>query len=177
MRVRHTAAYVLVWLVGAAALAGLAILLLDDGEPETVSLPPIQETELTKAVDEAGCALRRTKSPERTDPPVDGPAAPRPARAGFYEHPPEAAELVAALRHGVIVIHFRRDLDPDRVEELRSIQESAPNATIVTPNATMSFEVAATAFRRLLGCSRWSDASIDATRLFRGRFLGSGPDP
>jgi hypothetical protein len=40
----------------------------------------------------------------------------------------------------------------------------------------MSFEVAATAYRRLLGCPRATDAAMEAALLFRGRFLGSGPD-
>jgi hypothetical protein len=83
---------------------------------------------------------------------------------------------VAALRRGVIVIHFSGDLGGERVDDLRRIQEAAPNGTIVTPNSTMSFEVAATAYRRLLGCPRATDAAMEAALLFRGRFLGSGPD-
>lgn len=76
----------------------------------------------------------------------------------------------------MVVIHFRPELDGDRVDELKEVQQAAPNGTIVTPNATMAFEVAATAFRRLLGCPRASDASLEAALLFRGRFLGSGPE-
>jgi hypothetical protein len=33
-----------------------------------------------------------------------------------------------------------------------------------------------TAYRRLLGCRELSQPSIDAIQLFRGRFVGSGPD-
>ena len=33
-----------------------------------------------------------------------------------------------------------------------------------------------TAWRRLLGCSRFGGGTIDAIRLFRGRFIGTGPD-
>jgi hypothetical protein len=37
----------------------------------------------------------------------------------------------------VVVIHFRTELDGERVDELRRIQESAPTGTIVTANSTM----------------------------------------
>jgi hypothetical protein len=96
-------------------------------------------------------------------------------RLAGYDDAPDADSVVAALRQGVVVIHFRTALDGERVDELRRIQESAPTGTIVTANSTMPFEVAATAYRRLLGCPRVSDEAIDATLLFRGRFIGSGP--
>ena len=170
-----TAAYVAAWLVSAAVVAAAAVLVLDDGDQDEVSLPPIQETELADAARRAGCRLHHAEPGERLDPVVDGQAAPEPASAGFYEEALDVDSLVAALRQGVIVIHFRGELEGDRVDELRRIQESAPTGTIVTANSTMPFEVAATAHRRLLGCPRASDEAIEAALLFRGRFLGSGP--
>jgi hypothetical protein len=172
----RTAGYVVAWLTGAAVMAALVIVLLDDGEPDHVSLPPIRETQLVAAARRAGCELRRARPGERTDPVVDGPAATQAADAGFYDEAPDVPALVAALRRGVVVIHFRPELDGERVDELREVQEAAPNGTIVSPNSTMAFQVAATAYRRLLGCPRVTDGSIEAALLFRGRFLGSGPD-
>ena len=172
----RTAGYVVAWLAGAALVAAITIVLLDDGEGEDVSLPPIRETQLVVAARRAGCELRRARPRDQTDPVVDGPAASQAARAGFYDDAPDTSTLVAALRRGVVVIHFRPGLDGERVDELREVQEAAPNGTIVTPNSTMGFEVAATAYRRLLGCPRVTDGSIEAALLFRGRFLGSGPD-
>lgn len=171
-----TAVYVAVWLAAAAVVAGGVILVLDDGEPEEVSLPPIQETRLVEAAGRAGCELVRAGPGDELDPVVDGLAASQPARPGFYDEAPDSASLVAALRRGVVVIHFRAALDDERVDQLREIQEAAPNGTIVTPNSTMPFEIAATAYRRFLGCGRADDASFEAALLFRGRFLGSGPD-
>jgi hypothetical protein len=40
----------------------------------------------------------------------------------------------------------------------------------------MPFAVAVTAYRRLLGCRDLNQSSVDAIQLFRGRFVGSGPD-
>ena len=171
-----TAAYVATWLAAAAIVAGGAIFVLDEGDPEEVSLPPIKETELVEAAERAGCELRRAAPGEDLDPVVDGLAASEPARPGVYDEAPDSASLVAALRRGVVVIHFRADLDGDRLDQLREIQESAPNGTIATPNSTMPFEIAVTAYRRLLGCRRADDPSFEAALLFRGRFLGSGPD-
>jgi hypothetical protein len=172
----RTAGYVAAWLAGTAVVAVLAIVLLDDDAPDDVSLPPIRETQLVDAARQAGCELRRARPRERTDPAVDGPAAPRAADAGFYDEAPDVSTLIAALRRGVVVIHFQPELDGERVDELREVQEAAPNGTIVTPNSTMGFEVAATAYRRLLGCPHATNASMEAALLFRGRFLGSGPE-
>jgi Protein of unknown function (DUF3105) len=169
------AGYVAVWMAATAVLAAGLLLLLDDDGREQVSLPTIHEPGLVEAARRAGCRLRRTGRRERMDPPAAGPAASEPARAGFYDKGLDPDSVVAALREGVVVIHFRANLDGTRIEELRRIQESAPTGTIVAANATMPFEVAATAYRRVLGCPRASDEAIEAALLFRGRFLGSGP--
>jgi hypothetical protein len=174
MRAMRTAAYVAAWLAAAAVFAVLAIMVLDGDEPDEVSLPPIRETQLADAAEQAGCELRRVTG--ASDPTADGNRTAAAARPGFYDQAPERAALIAALRRGVVVIHFRSELDSEWVDQLRRVQEAAPNGTIVTPNATMTFEVAATAYRRILGCPRATEASIEATLLFRGRFLGSGPD-
>lgn len=174
---RAVAVYMAGWVAAAALVAVLAALILDDGEPDRVSLPPVEETELDVAARAAGCQLRRERRGDRLNPPVSGAAAATPAKAGVYEEAPDIRSLVAALRRGVIVIHVRGDLDEPWSDDLRSIQAAAPNGTIVTPNETgMRFEVGVTAYRRLLACQRLSDDSIEAMQLFRGRYLGSGPD-
>ena len=165
------------WLIGAALVATAAIALLDEGEDEPVALPPVRQTELDLAAKDAGCELRRTREPEGLNPPVTGPGGVTPARPGFYEEQPAVSSLIAAIRRGIVVIHFRGGLDGSRIDELRALQEAVPSGTIVTQNATgMPYVVAVTAYRRLLGCPRFTDATLDAIRLFRGRRLGSGPD-
>ena len=163
-------------MAAAAVVVGVALIALDGGGPDPVGLPPIEETKLARAARAAGCALRREQPGERLNPPVSG-AVGTPAKAGIYDDAPHVSSLVAALRRGVIVIHVRGDVDDGRFEELRSIQAAAPNGTIVTPNETgMPYEFGVTAYRRLLACGRLTDASVDALLLFRGRYLGSGPD-
>ena len=169
-------AYAAAWLVAAAVLVGVLLAVLDGGEPDEVSLPPVHETELTQAARDAGCQLRLARAGERLNPPVAGGIGVRPARPGFYDEPPATMSLTAALREGVIVIHFR-DLDPAAIELLENVQEAVPDGTIVAPNDTgMPFAVAVTSYRRLLGCPSLSKSSVEAIQLFRGRFVGSGPD-
>ena len=75
------------------------------------------------------------------------------------------------------MIQFRPGLDGDGVDALKTLQEAVPEGTIVAPNGTgMHFEIAVVAYRRLLGCPRFTTQALDAVQLFRGRFLGSGPE-
>jgi hypothetical protein len=171
-----TLAYVAAWLVAAAVIVGVLLAVLDSGEPEEVSLPPVHETELDTAAARAGCELQRAHAGELLNPPVLGGAAAAPAAPGFYEESLDGESLLAAMREGVIVIHFR-DLSSSEVDLLRDFQEAVPDGTIVVRNETgMPFAVAVTAYRRLLGCRTLNQSSVDAIQLFRGRFVGSGPD-
>jgi hypothetical protein len=169
-------AYIVSWLVAAAVSVGVALTVLGGDDPQQVSLPPVHETELVQAARSAGCELRRADAGEQLNPSVVGGAGASPAPAGFHEEPLDRASLLAAMREGVIVIQFR-DLPASDLELLRSLQEAVPDGTIVTPNDTgMPFVVAVTAYRRLLGCRTLNQSSVDAIQLFRGRFVGSGPD-
>jgi hypothetical protein len=168
--------YIGAWLAGAAAIAGLTLLILDSGDRDEVSLPPVRETKLVRAAREAGCELRRAAPGEALNPPVDGAAAATPAPADYYETAPDVPSLIAAMRRGVIVIHVLRPPDDAEGELLRDLQEAVPDGTIVTPNSTrMPFEIAVTAYRRLLGCRDFNSGAVDAVQLFRGRYVGSGP--
>ena len=171
-----TVAYAAAWLVAAAVVIGVLLAVIGDGKPHEVSLPPVRETELDQAARRAGCELHRARAGERLNPQVAGGVGAIPARPGIYETSPGTSALVAALRDGVIVIQYR-GLDGDDVDLLRSVQEAVPEGTIVAPNDTaMPFAVAVTSYRRLLGCPDLTDDAVDAIQLFRGRFVGSGPE-
>jgi hypothetical protein len=167
------ARYAAAWLVAGALAASLLVVLL--GREDTVELPPVRQIDLVEAARAARCQLASSGS-RPLNPPVDGPAG-EPAAPGVYDVAPDVRMLIGALRRGRVVIHYRPGLADRRVRELERLQEAVPEGTLVVPNATrMPYEVAITAWRRLLGCQRFTDEVTDALRLFRGRFLGSGPD-
>ena len=167
--------YATAWLVGGAVVAALLVAVLG-GDPE-VSLPPVRETQLEDAARAARCELRRARARETLNPPVSGPRRGAPLRPGVYEDAERPEALVGALREGAIVVHYRADLPEERVEQLSELQLAVPDGTIVVPNRTrMRYQIAVTAWRHLLGCGRFTDATVDALRLFRGRFIGRGPD-
>ncbi|MDP9385056.1 MAG: DUF3105 domain-containing protein [Actinomycetota bacterium] len=163
------------WLVAGLAAVGLAFALLRLGGDEEVSLPPVRQTDFTEAAVAAGCELRGDRPAQRLAPPVVGPRA-APARPGVYSRPLSSRALIGAMRMGTVVIHYRPPLSEDRVEQLQKLQQAVPVGTIVAPYDGMRYALAVTAWRRLLGCRRFAGATIDAVRLFRGRFIGSGPD-
>jgi hypothetical protein len=139
---------------------------LADGQPD---LPPVRQPELANAVRAGGCRI----SPAR-----DAAGSDVPARPGSYEDAPPTRTLSAALRRGTIVILYRAGLDDDLEHKLHAIQGGIPNGTIVTPSPTHTTDdVAIAAYGRRLVCPRLTADSMDALRLFRGRYLGSGPDP
>lgn len=167
--------YVVVWLATGVAAAGILLLVLSDGDDGKASLPPVQHTELRVAAQRAGCELRVGDEQRQGEPPVVGGRA-APAAPGFYESPLPRSALVGALRRGIVVISYRPDLPQEQRALLRALQDAVPRGTIVAPNETMPFAIAVTAWRRLLGCRRTGPEMIDAVRLFRGRFVGAGPD-
>ena len=171
-----TLAYAVAWVTAATLFVSVALAALDSGEPTEVSLPPVLETELGQAARDAGCELHRARPAEALNPPVTGGIGAMPARPGFYEESPGQPALLGALRDGVVVIQFR-NLDDAAVDLLRDVQEALPMGTIVAPNDTgMPFVLAVASYRRLLGCRALDERSIDAIQLFRGRYVGSGPD-
>lgn len=174
---RAIARYGLFCLAVGAAVTGLVLALVGGFDRDmTASLPPVRETQLVRAVQLGDCELRRARGPERLRPSVDGPRTAAAALPRVYDEAPPAERLTAALRAGMIVIHYRPGLPDERLAQLRTLQTLVPRGTILTPDAGMRFEVAVAAYRRLLGCTRFTDAAIDAIRLFRGRYIGIGPD-
>jgi hypothetical protein len=171
--------YTLGWLGVGAVVAVLVIAALGGNDAaDDVALPPIDDIELSDAAREGGCRLvRAARGTPPLNPPVDGRPAPSATTPGVYDRPPRRDALTAAIRRGVVVIDYRSGLGDAERDELRTLQEALPEATVVTPNDTaMPFEIAATAYRRLLGCRRFNAEALEAIRLFQGRYLGSGPD-
>jgi hypothetical protein len=168
--------YGTVWIaVGAAIVAFVLIASGDESRPE--ELPPVQQTRLDTAAARAGCELTRVTDRHPGNPPAGGTPGPRPATPGVYDESPPPGALVAALRHGTVVVHYHPRVEEEILDQLEALRAAVPKGTIVTPNATgMTYEVAMTAYHRVLACRELTTTALDALRLFRGRYLGSGPD-
>lgn len=173
-RAAAIARYALMWISLGSALAAVALLLVDE-PARHVTLPPVQQTQLVRAVRVAECRLRRAEPGRRLVPPADGRRG-MPARAAFYDRAQPVEKLTAAIRRGVIVIYHRPEATRERVAQLRALQAAVPGGTLVAPYTRMPYAVAAAAYRRVLACPRFTDATLDAIRLFRGRHIGTGPD-
>jgi len=159
----------------------------DEAEETEAMLPPRRTEDLDMAVEQAGCELR-SFAPEgnehvdgrvgyRSNPPHSGDHNPIPADDGAYGEAPTTEMLVHSLEHGRVIVQFDPDA-PDALEDtLEQLYEEDPYHLILTPNATdMPFEVAATAWTKVLGCPDAGEATYDAIRAFSQEFRDTAPE-
>ena len=173
---RSLAAYAAAWLAAGAIVAVLLVAVLRSSE-EAQELPPVESTELSAAVRAGRCEMLPANGRRPGNPPADGPFAVEPAEPDIYTEPQPDDRLVAAVRRGTVVVHYRRPVDEERLRQLELLHEALPLSTVVTPNGTdMPFVVAVVSWQRVLGCRAFSDATLDALRLFAARNVGRGPD-
>jgi hypothetical protein len=126
----------------------------------------------------SGCVLEQPRGRQArvARPPVSG-ARSAAAGEGIYDAPRAKRELVGALRRGVVVIQYEPRLAEDGVATLRDAFGTADPPRILAPDASgMPFKVAATAWRRVLGCSKLDATVVRALRAFAQRYHGQGPD-
>jgi hypothetical protein len=155
------------------------------GSPDVypaATVPPARDGSLTRAARAAGCSLRSFPSygagstskrvSYRTNPPTSGPASSHAAADGIYDDPADTSKLVRALAGGRVVIQFTPGATPQLRGQLKALVNESPRHVILTANQTgMPFVVAATAWRRYLGCTRASAATFDALRDFRSAYV------
>jgi hypothetical protein len=151
------------------------------------SIPAPADRSLTHAAAAAGCTVRSFPSfarerasghaSYRTNPPTSGPESRVPAADGIYDEPPSTARLVHSLARGRVILQFAPGTPAAVRGRLKALFHEDPRHLILTPNATnMPFEVAASAWRRYIGCDRASDAMLDALRDFRIAFRDRAPE-
>ena len=169
------ASYVLAWVLAGAVVGLVLIVVLHDPDrrpSEAATLPPVREVSLEVAARHARCELRPLGPADALQHAQRAPPGAA-ARTGFYERPLASRALGGALRRGTVLIQYRSDLGTAVVAQLRTAQRALPKATIVAPAApTSRFVILAAGSRRLLGCPRAGRSTLDALRLFRGRFVG-----
>ena len=188
--------------IAAAALVAVAVALLAGGGggaggeasaeayPDG-TVPPPQIAELEPAARAAGCTFRsfpsegadHTEDPNervryRSNPPHSGRHFIEPAEDGVFSESPPVERLVHSMEHGRIIVQFRPDV-PDSVKgNLNALVQQDPYQMTLVPNTTnMPYEVAATAWSKVLGCPRMNDRVFDAIRAFKERFRSRGPEP
>jgi hypothetical protein len=168
--------YALAWAVAVVLAVLLAHALLRDAPAAS------RMDTLTVAAKRGDCVLRTdaggasARDLDVMQPPTFGPPG-VPAAAGSYARAPRTAALVAALRHGTIVLQYRAGAPRRTVRALRRLRLLAPFSSIVTPDRTgMRYAVAATSWGRLLGCPHASPSALAALQAFALRYRGRGPD-
>lgn len=151
------------------------------------SVPAAKETDLDKAVATAGCTLKSVKSEGaghttkrqnyKSQPPTSGAHNPVPAHDAATLKSPGNEHLVHALEHGRVIYWFKPDAS-DRVKgALKALYDENKDLVVLTPDEDpMPYEVAATAWTKLLGCSTYNDKVPDAFRAFRDLYRLKGPE-
>lgn len=166
--------YVLIWaMLGVVAVAvGLSLIRATDERSHRRAADPIA------TVIASGCVLTRPEGRQlrHTRPAVTGPRS-VPAAAGVHAAAPSRERLVGALRHGLVVVQYQPGVPAPVSRALGALPAREHLPLVLTPDRSgMPFAVAATAWDRLLGCSRVNARVVDALRTFATRYSGTGPD-
>lgn len=155
--------------------------------------PPLAQGDLQQAAADANCKLQLDLPDEgnthlkpedpvpvyRTNPPTSGNhiAPPFQQADGAYRDYPGAPEVVHSLEHGRINIQYSPDLPEKDQLALKGVFDEDPPGMVLFPNPNMPYEVAASAWTRLLACPKYEgQATLDAIRDFRDIYRGQGPE-
>jgi len=187
---------------GAASVAALivVVIVVVNGSRSTPPIPPQRTADLTIAAAAAGCQVKSysydnnadrahvpdgTKVHYKTNPPSFGPHYATPASDGDYvgRDTPSTGNLVHALEHSRIEIHYRPGLPPRQVGQLETFFNQSAGGygpgqyELLFQNATgMPYAVAATAWAHTLTCPTFNPRVFDALRAFRAAFTLKGPE-
>lgn len=167
--------YAALWLTAGAVVAIAVVVLAGRAAPQrvaSVGAPPVREVDLATAARRAGCVVRPLA---RRVPAAFVPV--RAARPGVYRRPVTRAARQEAVRDGLAVVEYRPDLAEATRDRLVGVQRAAPGGTVLAPSAGLrADQLSVTTYGRQLRCPAVNAGAFDALQLFRGRYLGSGPD-
>jgi hypothetical protein len=170
--------------------AGNLLADLEPDEREGTPPPPVEQADLEKAAEAAGCELKLgvedqgnthlepgSKLPDYdTNPPTSGDHFAENVPDGAYLTTPEIGNFLHSIEHGRIQIQYDPGLSEDEQLELKGLFDSDPQGMMMFPNPDMPYEVAATTWVNLIGCKEYTPEAIDALRAFRDQFRGQGPE-
>ena len=158
---------------------------------EGVSPPPIKDKDLKAAAAKADCELRldlkdegATHIPDGaptptygTNPPTSGNHYAEPQGDGAYGEDPSILNSLHSLEHSRVAIQYDPDLPEAEQLTLKGVFDESPGGMLFFPNSKMPYEVAAAAWRNLVGCRSYEGAkTLDVIRAFRDQFRGRGPE-
>ena len=175
---------------GAVGVVALAVLGLGGGSAAgwpAGSVPQRKLSDLGPAAKAAGCKLERPKDEGaghttgrvsyRSEPPTSGAHDPTPASDRSSLRAVAARHVVHAMEHGRVVFWFRPNAPSGVRGALKKLYDEDHALELLTPDALpMPYEVAATAWGRLLGCPTYNDRVPDALRAFRDAYRLKGPE-
>lgn len=142
----------------------------------------IKVTNLQQAAKDAGCVLKLglkdeghahvspgTKITYHTNPPTSGNHVQPPYQQadGAYSATPDLIDVVHSMEHGRMEIQYSSKLAESRQLELKGLYDTLYGGTLMFPNDSMPYQVAATTWTNLLGCKTYEGAkTLDAIRDF-----------
>jgi hypothetical protein len=163
---------------------------LEPDEREGTPPPEVQQADLEKAAEAAGCELQLDledegnthiapgkKLPEySTNPPASGDHYAENVPDGAYLETPEVGNFLHSIEHGRVQIQYDPDLPEDDQLALKGLFDSDPQGMMMFPNPDMDYAVAAVTWVNLIGCDEYTPETIDAIRAFRDTYRGQGPE-
>jgi hypothetical protein len=120
----------------------------------------------------------------KTNPPTSGNHRPTPAADGVYAagSTPAKENYVHTLEHGRIELQYSATASKTVRDQMAALFNEKSKGVagyhelLFENNTDMPYEVAATAWTHLLGCTEVNDKTWDAMRAFRDRFTDKGPE-
>src|SRR4051812_3330306 len=155
------------------------------------SIPKQKIKDLNTAVKAAGCTYKtpkvegasHTASPNtrvkyKSEPPTSGNHYQIPAHDAAYLKAPYPYEgLVHALEHGRVIYWFKPNAPASVRGALKTLYDEDKQLVLLTPDTRpMPYQVAASAWGRMVGCPTYNDKVPDAFRAFRDAYRLKGPE-
>jgi hypothetical protein len=152
-------------------------------EREGPAPPAVAVANLQQAAKKASCTLRLHLKDEghkhipptaptpdyKTNPPTSGKHVEPPYQQadGAYSEMPKEIFIVHSLEHGRMEIQYSPELAEEGQLALKGLFDTMYGGTLLFPNENMDYEVAATTWTNLMGCSEYKGAiTLDAIRDF-----------
>jgi hypothetical protein len=160
--------------------------------------PAIKVADLKISAEQAQCQLKldlpdegnthvpnSTSVDYKTVPPTSGNHNPVPIDDGAYKTPISAdpstpgmniRDMVHAMEHGRIEIHYRPSLPEAQQLALKGVFDDDPNGMLLFPDPAMPYDVAVTAWTNEVVCPNFNEGVLDVIRNFRDTYRGNGPE-